>query len=547
LQRAWCAVALLALVCLLIRSARVGLAGDYVDPISKIAAQDEALYAHSAVHMAQQGGWLTPVFMGRYALYNPPLLTWAAGISARLLGVTRVGLRLPVALFASFAVGLVFLWAAEVRGWQAGAAAVLLLASNRLWHVLASMCMTDGLLAAFYTAAMYCLFSDPWLDSPIALWGFAASVAAAILTKSVAGVLPLGVLGLYWLVAPRQRRADFLRVCYAGALSLALAAPWFAYQLLVHGRWFWTEHILVEILGFGASAPPQTSGENPALFYLMRLAATDPVLLASALVAVPSFFLALRKRSAEATLLACWLAVPAAAVLGWQYRNASYLLPMVPALAILAATSGPLSSKTSAPWMLLLVSAAALAKMAAPDAPFGISFREGTVQKAAGPLSDYCERGRGNELIVAGVEDGLYASTLPLAGLRYATVRYANSPYGAAGGSYAMPFDFIGIAVDAQQWNELAKWEPVFRRHLREWGLNSGEPIATLIVIRSTEELAAVVRAHPGSDFFLPFQYRAAVEGASPHELVWASADYFLLLSRKTLARPAPPAWGCRL
>jgi len=542
LRRAWCAVALLALVCLLVRSARVGLAGDYVDPIGKITAQDEALYAHTAIRMAEQGGWLTPIFMGRYALYKPPLLMWASGISARLLGVTRLGLRLPVALFASFAVGLVFLWAAEVRGWQAGAAAVLLLVSNRLWHVLAGMCMTDGLLVAWNTSAMYCLFSDPWLESGIALWGFAVSVAAAILTKSVAGVLPLAILGMYWLVAPRNRKPAFRRVCYAGALSLALAAPWFAYQLLVHQRWFWTEQIRVEILGFGAGAPQQTSQENPALFYLMRLAATDPVLLASALVAAPSFFLELRKRSGEATLLACWLAVLVAAVLGWQYRNASYLLPMAPALAILAATSGPLSSKSSAPWMLLLLSAAALAKTAVPEAPFGISFQAGTVQKAAGPLSDYCERGRGNELIVAGVEDDLYASTLPLPKLRYG--RFGGP---MASGSYAMPWNYLGIAVDAQQWNDLAKWEPVYRRHLREWGCNSGEPIGTLIVIRDTEELASVVRAHPASDFFLPLKYRAAISSAAPHESVEVSPDYFLLLSREARTRASPPAWGCRL
>jgi len=43
------------------------------------------------------------------------------------------------------------------------------------------------LLVAFYTAAMFSLFSDPWLESKSALWGFAGSVAAAILTKSVAG------------------------------------------------------------------------------------------------------------------------------------------------------------------------------------------------------------------------------------------------------------------------------------------------------------------------------------------------------------------------
>ena len=78
MRRAFCAVALLALACLLVRAARVGLAGDYIDPIGKITAQDEAHYASSAIAMARGGDWLTARLMGRYALYKPPLLIWAA-------------------------------------------------------------------------------------------------------------------------------------------------------------------------------------------------------------------------------------------------------------------------------------------------------------------------------------------------------------------------------------------------------------------------------------------------------------------------------------
>ena len=285
MRRALCAVALLALACLLVRAARVGLAGDYIDPISKITAQDEALYAHSAIAMARDGDWLTPRFMGRYALYKPPLLVWIAGVSSKLLGVSRLSLRLPIAILSALALGLIFLWAGELAGWQAGAVAGALLLSNHLWHTLAALCMTDGLLLAFYIAAFYALFCDPWLESRAALLGFSAAVAAAILTKGIAGILPLGVLGLYWLCARRQERPAFWRVCLAAALALAFAAPWFLYQYVVHPRWFWTEHIAVEILGFGAGAPPQTSHENQALFYLMRLAATDPLLLAAAVVA----------------------------------------------------------------------------------------------------------------------------------------------------------------------------------------------------------------------------------------------------------------------
>ena len=106
MRRALCAVALLALACLLLRAARVGLAGDYIDPISKITAQDEALYSHSAIAMAREGAWLTPRFMGRYALYKPPLLVWTAGVSAKLLGISRLSLRLPSAILSALALGL---------------------------------------------------------------------------------------------------------------------------------------------------------------------------------------------------------------------------------------------------------------------------------------------------------------------------------------------------------------------------------------------------------------------------------------------------------
>jgi hypothetical protein len=543
MQRAFYAVAVLALACLLLRSARVGLAGDYVDPIGKITAQDEALYAHSAIRMARQGNWLTPFFMGRYALYKPPMLMWAAGLSARILGVSRLALRLPVALLASLGLGLVFLWVAELRSWQAAACAAVLVASNHLWHVLGGMCMTDGILVACYIAAMYCLYSDPWLESRSALWGFAAAVSGAILTKSVAGILPLGALGLYWLAAPRKERPAFARVCLAAGLSLALAAPWFVYQAAVHGRWFWAEHINVEILAFGAGAPPQTSRENQALFYLMRVPGVDPVLTAIALVALPGFLGELRKRSGPAVLLACWMAMVVAAILAFQYRNISYMLPIVPALAILATGYGPYTEGRRSMWMLAFVCAAFVWKAAFPSAPWGLSFQRGTIQAVAPLVSDYCARGRANELILVGMDDDLYASTLPLAKLRYGLVGGNLN-----GGRYGMPFDSMGIVLTAAQFDDPARWTPVFRDRLRQWGIDSEEPIGTLITAASPEELAQMIRAHPDSDFLVPARYRSAVEEAAHanHEIVEAP-EHFFLLSRQRTARAGAPAWSCRM
>jgi 4-amino-4-deoxy-L-arabinose transferase-like glycosyltransferase len=542
MRRALCAVALLALACLLIRAARVGLAGDYIDAIGKITAQDEALYSHSAIDMARNGDWLTPRFMGRFALYKPPLLVWTAALSSRLLGVSRLSLRLPIAILSALSLGLIFLWAGELAGWQAGAVAGALLLSNHLWHTLATLCMTDGLLLAFYIAAFYALFCDPWLESRESLLGFSAAVAAAILTKGIAGTLPLGVLGLYWLAARRQERPTFLRVCLAGVLALALAAPWFLYQFAVHPRWFWTEHFAVEILGFGAGAPPQTSHENQAIFYFMRLAAMDPLLLAAAAIAIPAFLRDLRKRSGAPVLLAAWMVVILAAALGWQYRNVSYLLPLMPALALLAAAWGPFRTPRYAPWMWLMLAVVFSIKANAPALSWGLDYRAGTIQPAAPILSAYCAQGRGNEMIVLDVADDLYASVLPLARLRYATV----NPIVAPAGPYTMPFAELGITVTVDQFDNLPRYSPAFRDRLREWSLNSAAPIATLIVARSVAEFGEMVRARPDTDFLIPPTYRSTAERA-PQEQIGAGAGYLLLLSRTARPRAAPPAWSCRM
>ena len=543
MRRALCAVALLALACLLVHAARVGLAGDYIDPIGKITAQDEALYSHSAIAMARDGDWLTPRFMGRYALYKPPLLVWIAGVSSKLLGVSRLSLRLPIAILSALALGLIFLWAGELAGWQAGAAAGALLLSNHLWHTLAALCMTDGLLLAFYIAAFYALFCDPWLESRAALLGFSAAVAAAILTKGIAGILPLGVLGLYWLCARRQERPAFWRVCLAAALALAFAAPWFLYQYVVHPRWFWTEHIAVEILGFGAGAPPQTSHENQALFYLMRLAVTDPLLLAAAAVAIPAFLSDLRRRGSAPVLLAAWIVVVLTAVLGWQYRNAAYMLPLVPALALLAAAWGPFRTRRYAPWMLVVLAAAFLVKTAAPELPWGLDYRAGTVQPTAPILSEYCAQARGNELIILDVTDDLYASALPLARLRYATV----APVATPAGPYTRPFDEMGITVTVDQFNHLARYTPAFRAQLRPWGLDSTAPIATPDHRATVHDLAALIGAHPESDFLIPGVVSQGRGIGSPRDHR-GRADYLLLLFAHAGGDGVmPPGGVCRM
>lgn len=539
------AVAAISLICLLIRAARVGVDGGYLDPITHVTVQDEAYFVNAATHMARHGDWLTPIFLGRYAFYKPPLLMWLSGASAWLFGVSRLALRLPVTLLGCMAACLIFFCVARLRSWQAGACAAALLISHRQWLVLSSLTMTDGLLVAFSIAAMVCLFLDPRLESRRAFVGFSVAVAAAILTKSIAGVLPFLVLPLYWVIAPRDRRPTLRRIFAAGVFAVLLAIPWFLYQLAVHTRWFWVEHIQLEILDHGAGHPPQTSQESQIWFYFRRMALFDPVLLIASLAALPWFFAGLRKRQPSALLLLCWLGLTLTAALAWNYRSASYLLPTVPALCILATLYGPVGSRRFAAWGLVLLGVAFLVKTAQPSRPWGLDFRGGTINRAAQPLDDYCERGRGNDLVIVGLADDLYATALPLPKVRYCLI---NTPQIAERGK--MDFASMGISLSAAQFNDLSQWEPYYRRILDGWALHSAEPIGTMIYASSPQEIAGMVRAHPNTDFFAPIEFLSVLGPAAEptHETEQVAPGYFLLLARHALPRQTPPAAGaCRL
>src|SRR5260370_39879266 len=126
--------------------------------------------------------------------------------------------------------------------------------------------------------------------------------------------------------------------------------------------------------GCDADAPMHPSRETQTMFNMMRLAVTDPLLWAAATFAYPAYHADLQLRGSAPVLLAAWMGVMLTAVLGWQYRNAAYLLPLVPALALLAAAWGPFRTRRYAPWILAVLAAALLLKPTPPRLPLGLDF-----------------------------------------------------------------------------------------------------------------------------------------------------------------------------
>ena len=228
----------------------------------------------------------------------------------------------------------------------------------------------------------------------------------------------------------------------------------------------------------------------------MRMALVDPVLAAVALTALPGFVMGVRKWSAAPVLLLCWLASLAAASLSGSIATFRTCCPWRRRWRLWPRHIGGLFQALGAgdagvSWRRVV------AKAVAPAAPSGLSFQRGTVQADAPLLSGYCQRARGNELILVGMDDDLYASTLPLAKLRHCLVG-AN----LAGGQSA----WISMAWGGSQGRAIRGPRPMgagVPKAAAGVGTRFRRPIGTLILAGSPEE-GADIRAHPASDFLLP-------------------------------------------
>ena len=481
MSRFWphCAVFFAAFTVLSTGAAAPGLATVWVDLVARIQAQDEAVYASSSLGMARQGEWLTPRLLGRYALYKPPLLYWLSAASVRLFGEGNWALRLPSLLAGAGMASIVFAWLLPEAGIWAALAGAILVISNHLVFVLSRVGLTDAILAFFTLLAVSILSRDPRLETARGAAVFGMAAGAAILTKSVAGlILILAAVGLWLLLrkAPSRRGLATALGC-----AVAIAAPWHVYQLVVHPHWFWAEYVASELLSWGVSPPGQTTEEGAIWFYAKRLAMLDPFLVAAAGTAM------FRRRSAA------WLALAAAVLfvaLGFQYHNAAYLLPLFPALAISAGVGLPPRS------LLAGAATVALLKVLAVPATWALPFAPEFVNPSYAVLAAHP---RDRELIVAEPDDQFYSSTLGISKVRYA---FRGAP--SAGPRPPLDFEYLGITLTVEEFANLDQLLPRYRQRLREFDMDSAEPVGTTILVKDDPEIARLLSAHPRIDFYAP-------------------------------------------
>lgn len=309
--------------------------------VGGLGGYDDAFYAAEGKHMLQSGDWRTVQYNGHRNCEYPPLFIWIEATSMKLFGVSDPAAKLPSAVCGLGVVLLVFgitrqltqsFWMPIVAMW------VMVLSYDFL--KLATHAMTDVPFTFFLTLAVYFFVSAR--ERPGRLFWCGVSVAAAILTRSILGFLPLAIFaGFLLLVKPvAPRFLAWFPVCVVTALGIP--ALWY---LLGPGRPCLTEHLAFlqhlsllqdKGLGKGAGRLPQLLGGM--LVYPIGLASRYlpwwPFLFAGLWAQFKAMW---RTRDPLATLLVLWVVFLFGLITFSEAKFFRYLLPAFPAFAILAA------------------------------------------------------------------------------------------------------------------------------------------------------------------------------------------------------------------
>ena len=307
----------------------------------RLIRPDEGRYAEIAREMVVTGDWTTPRLNGYKYFEKPPLQYWATAAAFELFGIDEWTARLWTALTGFLGILLVLYFGNRVFGPPVGGLAAAMLAGSLWWGIIGHLNTLDIGVSFFMVLTVFGV-ALAQLDDASAQerwWWMHAAWAAAVLALLSKGlisiVLPGGAFVLYLLVQRDWKRLSKLHFGTGLLLFLAIGAPWFVAVSAANDeflRFFFIhehfERFLTTVHG----------RYHPAWYFIPVLAAGFSPWIVSL---VPGLVRAWRDRPElafrPARFLLLWAALVFAFFSASSSKLPSYILPMFPALAVLAA------------------------------------------------------------------------------------------------------------------------------------------------------------------------------------------------------------------
>lgn len=311
----------------------------------------DGLYAEGAREMLEMKNFITPHYNYLPFYEKPIMIYWMMIASYSLFGVHEWAARLPSALCAIATSGIVFSMSRYFVSRDAALKAAIVLATSPLFAVVGMLALTDMPLCCFFTTSMLIFFRRLNGDRSAALWLGYASLALAVLTK---GPLPIAlaamVFAAYLLLTSGANLKDpawywrqilKLEPFKGMAITLGLALPWFvAESIVTHGDFF-QEFFIRQNLGrlgglvnhvmpFWFYFPVIILGTCPWIIFQFLAPQMTIKVLTKRSISLPENTLTL--------FCLCWSAVVFVFLTLVKTKLATYILPVVPPIAIIVGT-----------------------------------------------------------------------------------------------------------------------------------------------------------------------------------------------------------------
>ena len=303
---------------------------------------DEPRYAQVAREMLERHDWVTPTLWGQPWLEKPPLLYWGQMLAYNATGsVTGWAARVPSAVLATLMVFFIYVWARRFRrGMQLDAA--LITAASAIIIGFGRGASTDMPLTAMFTIAMLSWWG--WYESQNRVWllAFYAFAGLGTLAKGPIAVFLAGLILAAFAALRRDWRLVLRTLWIPGvALYLAVVLPWFiAVQranpeffrvfILEHNLARYTSDLYRHKQPFWYYLPVALIGLLPWTIFAVT-ALVDAIRDCRFSVSEP------QGREDLRTFLGLWFVLPILFFSLSQSKLPGYILPAIPAAAILLA------------------------------------------------------------------------------------------------------------------------------------------------------------------------------------------------------------------
>jgi 4-amino-4-deoxy-L-arabinose transferase-like glycosyltransferase len=311
----------------------------------------DSVHAEAAREMLTRHDYVTLHADGIRYFDKAPLLYWLTAASYSQFGFTEFGTRLPLTLLvlalllASYGLGK------ELGGDSAGIFAALILGTAVGPYLYTRFLIPDVVVGLWLTITVHLLWRGLHEEKPSLLLcaGIGVVTGLDVLTKGLIGlVFPVGIIFVYVLLTGNYRKILKLRPIFTTVVFFIVGAPWHVLATLrnpAQGEakgFFWFYFINDQINRYLNKRIPHDYNKVPFLLFwgliLVWLFPWSPYVLAG-LRQVPVRWREWRGQPSAEKRAALLLAIWALVILGFfsfSTRQEYYVLPALPALAVLA-------------------------------------------------------------------------------------------------------------------------------------------------------------------------------------------------------------------